>query len=212
MRAGVVLCGGKSTRFGTEDKACSPLAGTPLVRHVADRIAPVVDELVVSCRREQRSAIQSALEGYPLPVRFALDENADQGPLHGMCRGLSETDASSAAVVACDMPFVDPGFLSSLFDLAAESDGAIPRTSDGWYQPLQSVYRVAPTVDAIRSARANGVERPIEAIESLDYVVIEGADLDALASDWTFFNVNTRADRDVAAKRLRSSGGSEQSR
>ena len=50
MRSGVVVAGGRSTRFGAPDKAVADLGGTPMIRRVADRIAPAVEELVVNCR------------------------------------------------------------------------------------------------------------------------------------------------------------------
>ncbi|MFW6384575.1 MAG: molybdenum cofactor guanylyltransferase [Halodesulfurarchaeum sp.] len=209
MRAGVILCGGTSTRFGETDKASRLLAGKPLVRHVADRLFPVIDEVVVSCRREQTDTLEDALVGYDRPVRFAYDERADAGPLHGIGRALSETDATYVVVVACDMPFVDPSFVRHLFETAEERDGAIPRTDDGWYQPLLAVYRSPAVLTAIRRASRMGVDRPIEAVQSLDYVVVADDDLESVTDDWTFFNVNTPEDLERARNRLRSVSPSE---
>ena len=45
--AGVVLAGGRSARMGF-DKALAPLAGRPLVAHVAARFAPQVDALFLN--------------------------------------------------------------------------------------------------------------------------------------------------------------------
>jgi molybdopterin-guanine dinucleotide biosynthesis protein A len=194
MHSGVLLCGGNSTRFGTIDKSVATLAGKPLLRHVADRLAETVDELVVSCREAQAPDIDDALEGYPHPVRFAHDEIQDAGPLHGIKRGLLTANEDDAVVVAGDMPFVDPAFVRYLFDRARASDVALARTPDGWYQPLQAVYAVTPTLDAIEDAERDGIERPIEVVERLDYVVVEGDRLAAVADERTFFNVNTRDD------------------
>ena len=203
MRAGVLVCGGGSTRFGDEDKVCASLAGKPLVRHVADRLRPVVDELVVNCREEQLEAIEDALEGYPLEVSFAFDERADSGPMHGIGRGLAETTTEYAVVVACDMPFVDPSFVQYLFRQAADREGAIPRYGEGdWYQPLQAVYEVASMVEAVREAEAEGIDRPIDAARKLDFATVEGEELWSNTGEWTFFNVNTKADLDEARSRL----------
>mgnify|MGYP000367843854 FL=1 len=115
MRAGVIVAGGRSTRFGDSDKAVADLAGTPMIRRVADRLGRVVDELVVNCREDQVEAIEAALSDHALDPRFALDEDPDQGPMAGIATGLAAVESEYAAVVACDMPFVDPTFVGYLF-------------------------------------------------------------------------------------------------
>lgn len=143
MRAGVIVAGGRSTRFGEADKAVADLAGTPMVRHVADRLAGVVDLLVVNCRRDQVADVEAALSGYERPVRVAVDENPDEGPMAGIRTGLRTVldewrergDADTggwggvaespyAFVAACDMPFVDPPLVDYLFDRATGSANA----------------------------------------------------------------------------------------
>lgn len=203
MAAGVLVCGGGSTRFGDADKVCYPLAGKPLVRHVADRLVPVVDELVVNCRADQHEALREALDGYPHEVTYAFDEQADAGPLHGIGQGLGATDAAYAIVVACDMPFVDPGFVEYLFEVAEGHEAAIPRQGEErWFQPLQAVYHVDAMLDAIDAAEREGIDRPINAARKLDFVTVEGEELRDRADEWTFFNVNTRADLEEAAVHL----------
>lgn len=205
MRAGVLVCGGESTRFGTEDKTSTPLAGKPMVRHVADRLEPVVDGLVVNCRKQQHDSIAEALSGIGLEVTFAFDEGHDRGPMHGIGQGLAATDAPYAAVVACDMPFVDPSFVQYLFRRAEGRDGAIPREGDSdWYQPLQAVYDTQAMRSAVAEAEAEGIDRPITAARKLDFVTVEGEELRDVTGDWTFFNINTKADLDRATERLRS--------
>jgi molybdopterin-guanine dinucleotide biosynthesis protein A len=198
MRSGVLLCGGNSTRFGAVDKSTATLAGKPLVRHVADRLVDLLAELVVSCREDQYDAIATALDGYPKPVEFAYDEAVDAGPLHGIKRGLTATNATDTLVVASDMPFVDPGFVRYLFSRVEGHDVALARTPDGWYQPLQAVYSVPATLAAIEEAEREGIERPIDVVETVEYVVIEGETLASVADERTFFNVNTREDLTAA--------------
>ena len=197
MDAGVLVCGGGSTRFREADKVCADLAGKPLVRHVAEAVAPVVDELVVSCRAEQAEAIEAALENCSRPVSFVFDAHDDAGPLHGIERGLERTDAAFAAVVACDMPFVETEFLRTLLDLARDHEAAVPQQGEEeWYQPLQAVYRVGPMRAAIERAREDGVSRPIKPALALDAVTVRLEDTSA--TDRTFFNVNTRGDLEKA--------------
>jgi len=201
MHAGVVVAGGRSTRFGEGDKALAPLAGTPMVRRVADRLAGPVDELVVNCRTDQRAEIRAALEGYPRPVRFAIDDAPDEGPLAGMRTGLATTDADLAAVVACDLPFLDPGFVRYLFDRAAAHDAAVPYP-DGDPEALHAVYRPGPAVGACERALDRGDRRARAALEGLDRARVVAEEVEAHAVVRTFENVNTRAALADAAERL----------
>lgn len=203
MVAGVLVCGGGSTRFGEQDKVCTALDGTVLVRHVADRIEPVIDSLVVNCRKSQADCLKDTFADYPRPTTFVFDEREDAGPLHGIGRGLEATDEDVAVVVACDMPFIDPDFLRMLLDRIEDHEVAIPRQGEGnWYQPLQAVYRVSAMRSAIDRAIEDGVKRPIDPALSLDAVTIEGEALRANADENTFFNVNTREDFERAREIL----------
>ncbi len=100
MRAGVIVAGGRSTRFGDSDKAVADLAGTPMVRRVADRLGEAVDELVVNCREDQVEAIDTALSDHTLEPTFALDQDPDQGPMAGIATGLWAVDSEYAAEAA----------------------------------------------------------------------------------------------------------------
>lgn len=59
---GVVLAGGRATRMGGIDKGLQALNGRPLWRHVAEALAPQVDELVISANRHLE---QWRASGYP---------------------------------------------------------------------------------------------------------------------------------------------------
>lgn len=217
MRSGVVIAGGRSTRFGDADKAVAPLAGVPMIRRVADRLAPVVDELVVNCRPDQQTAIGDVLDGSPLPVTFALDSEPDQGPVAGIRDGLREASGDLAAVVACDMPFVDPEAMDYLFDRCrgavapppnAEDvgeppyDAAVPRLGDGWFQTTQAVYRPEPMADACDAALERGDRKVLAPLEELSYAVVGEDELTDRTELSAFDNINTQEELDAAEERL----------
>jgi len=204
MRTGVVIAGGRSTRFGDRDKAVADLAGTPMIRRVADRLAGVVDELVVNCRADQVEDIADAMAGYEHEVRFALDEEPDLGPVAGIGTGLRAAEGAYAAVVACDMPFVDPGLVEFLFDVASGRDGAVPRLEDEWFQTTQAVYRTAAMAEACDRALARGDRKILAPLEDLDYVVVDEPEVREHVDLGTFENVNTEADLAAAVERLRA--------
>lgn len=194
MKGAVILAGGFSTRFDDGDKAVASVAGTPMIRRVVSSVVPVVDELVVNARTDQRSAIEQALEDLGTTYRFAFDEEIDRGPLEGMAIGLEDVSAEYTVVLACDMPFVERAFVEYLFERAAGAEAAIPVESGperDWLQPLQAVYETESTLRTTRDALASGIESPVTAVDRLEYerVVVPG---DWGANDvWTLKNVNT---------------------
>lgn len=217
MRSGVIIAGGRSTRFGDADKAVTPLAGVPMVRRVADRLSPVVDEVVVNCRPDQRGAIGDTLAGYELPVEFVLDAEPDQGPMAGIRDGLRGASGEHAFVVACDMPFVDTETASYLFDRCdgdvdpppnAEDvgeppyDAAVPRLGDGWYQTTQAVYRPEPMADACDAALERGDRKILAPLEDLTYAIVGEAELTERVDLSTFDNINTQEEFEAAEKRI----------
>lgn len=205
MRAGVIVAGGRSTRFGDRDKAVADLAGVPMIRRVADRLAPAVDRLVVNCRADQREEIERALSGYVHPTEFALDDDPDLGPMAGIGRGLGVLDADELAfVVACDMPLVDPAFASYLFERAAGRDGAVPKLDDGWYQTTHAVYRAGPMAAACEAALSRGDRKIVAPLSDLEYAVVDDEEVHehaALGPD-VFENVNTEAELDAVTERF----------
>ncbi|MEF8781973.1 MAG: molybdenum cofactor guanylyltransferase [Haloarculaceae archaeon] len=202
MGAGIIVAGGRSTRFGDRDKAVADLAGAPMIRRVADRISGAVDELVVNCRADQRDAIARALEGADHAPTFALDENPGAGPMAGIATGLAAVEAEYTVVVACDMPFVDPSFVEFLFERASGHDAAVPRP-DEWFQTTQAVYRAEPMATACKDALERGEGRIVEPLFELDYVVVDREEIEARTSVETFKNLNTREEFEAAADRLR---------
>ncbi len=215
MTTGAIVAGGRSTRFGEADKSVAPLSGVPMVRRVANRLAgaddpvppgserassgkSVVDDLVINCRADQRDAIEVALDGISLPVRWAIDEEPDLGPMAGIRNACRAAPGEYALVVACDMPFVDPAFVETLFADAAGHDAAVPRLSDRWYQTTQAVYRAGAMADACERALARGDRKIIDPLFDLEFVVVDDATIRKRTDERTFENVNTDADLEAA--------------
>ncbi|SDQ60700.1 molybdenum cofactor guanylyltransferase [Natronobacterium texcoconense] len=199
--SGVIIAGGHSTRFGDGDKALADLAGTPMIRRVVDRLATVTDEVVVNCRDEQREAIDAALEGCEPDVRFAIDPVEDRGPLAGIRTGLEAASREYAAVVACDMPFLDPALLELLADRVQGHDAALVRLEDGWYQTTQAVYRTETMAQAAETTLEGDDARIVVALEDLNSVIVDERDLEGV-DDATFESIDTREALKEATARL----------
>lgn len=200
-RAGVVLAGGYSTRFGDGDKALADVAGRPMVRVVADRLARATDALVVNCRADQRPALEATLAGRD--PAFAEDPAPGRGPLAGAATGLRAVPdgVEYAALVACDMPLVDPDVIALLFERARGRAAAVPRV-DGRSQPAQAVYRVGPAVEAFEAALSRGESALADGISGLDCAVVPESAVTERGSASSFENVNTRTDLAAVAERV----------
>lgn len=204
-QTGVVLAGGYSTRFGEADKALAEIDGTPMVARVVARLSTVVDSVVVSCRDDQQPAFEEAIGALDLDisVQFALDADPDQGPLAGIAHSFEEVDSTYAAVVACDMPFVDPAFIEFLFDQVAEHDAAVPELENGHRQPTQAVYHVARTA-TVATRRLAADNRSLHgALAALDTVVIPSETVEEHTTWRSLRDLNSRE----AFEELRSQNG-----
>ena len=167
-RTGLLLAGGRSTRFGDPDKALADLAGAPLVGHAAAALAPAVDELVLNCRVDQREPLADALDGLDdrLPVRFAVDPVPDEGPVAGLLTGLRVARGRHVVVAGCDQPFLRTATVATLFDRATGAASDDPGTDpapdgaaalvDGRRQPLPAVYRTTAARAAAERTLATG--------------------------------------------------------
>lgn len=211
MRLGLIVAGGYSTRFGDDDKAFADIGGRPMVRHVAERIAPAIDALVVNCRDDQHDGMVGAFDGFGHPVRYAIDEDEGVGPVAGIATGLTVAPegASSTFIVACDMPLVEPSFVSFLFDEmdATGREAVVPRSGDGYHQVLHAVYRTRSMADACERALEEGQRRMLAPLEYLDAEVLDPAAFEGVGSPASFWNVNTPEELDQA--RVRLNGGTE---
>lgn len=209
MRAGAIIAGGRSTRFGDSDKAVAELAGTPMIRRVAEGLAAATDALVVNCRPDQREAIERALDGYENPVRFAEDPETDRGPMAGIgtaCRAAAEAGAEYVFIAACDMPFLDPSLVDLCFDRATADEGeahdaAVPRP-DEWYATTHAAYRAAAMADACERALARGDRKILAPLDELDWVVVEREVLTDAGSLDSFESIDTREAFEAAAARF----------
>lgn len=190
-RAGIILAGGRSERFPTVDKALAPLDGDPLIHHVAAAVAPVVDELIINCRRDQQAEFAAALDAFD--PQFAVDPVPDRGPLVGLRTALEATTATYAAVLPCDMPLLPAAFVDYLFSRASDRTGAVPKI-DETVQPLPAAVHVRAATAAYRDAREQHVERLEEFITMLDPFVVPERVVAAHVDLSAFRNINTHHD------------------
>jgi molybdopterin-guanine dinucleotide biosynthesis protein A len=195
-RTGVVLAGGYSTRFGETDKALAEVNGTAMIARVVSRLTGVVDRIVVSCRERQQPVFERVLSALDtdVPVQFALDPTPDRGPLAGLVSGFEQVETTYAAVVACDMPFVDPAFIAFLFEQVGGHDAAVPEVDDGHRQPTQAVYHVGRTA-TVGDRRLAADELSLRGMLSeLDTLILPAATVSAHTNRRSLRDINSHAE------------------
>ena len=186
--AGIVLCGGKSTRMGVP-KATLPFGPEMMLQRVVRLLGTVVDPIVVVGARGQE------LPALPAAVPITRDERDARGPLEGLRAGLKALPAAvdAAYVTSCDVPLLVPAFVQRLIELLGEHDIAVMEIG-GFAHPLSAVYRRA-TLPHIEELLAHDRLRPaylFEAVRTRRVTPEEMRDVDPDLR--TLRNLNTRED------------------
>lgn len=190
MTTGVILAGGHSRRFEGADKALARHAGRPLIVHVAEAVASVCDELIVSCRDAQQQPLRDALRTHGYEPIVVVDD-AVVGPLEGISNGLKKAATEWSYVVGCDFPRLDPQTLEALTgDRAAE---AVVYTSSGRPQPLCGRYQTEPTEAAAGELLSANCRR-MSALVSKLAVETRPVEQQPFDVETRLTNVNTRDD------------------
>lgn len=156
---GIVLAGGRSTRFGG-DKLAALVAGRPLLHRAIHAVADVADEVVVVLATD--GPVPALPERLRPSIVIARDLVAGRGPLAGLAAGLAVARHPRALLVAGDQPFlrvpVLRALLDELGDAGAERDGPdVVALADGdslW--PFPVALRVA----AVRPAASAALSGP----------------------------------------------------
>lgn len=194
---GVILAGGKSTRFGS-DKASAMLAGRTLLQWVASALEPACEALVVvSARGQQLPPVESRLT-----VRVVEDRYEALGPLAGMVAGFAAAETPLAFVASCDVPLLRPELVRFLSAACEGHDIACPRA---WnlMQPLLAAYRPATCLPVFTEFVERGTLKITAAYEELDTVVIDEPTIRDVDPDLvSFMNANRREVLEEIAERL----------
>ncbi|MDH3519100.1 MAG: molybdenum cofactor guanylyltransferase [Myxococcales bacterium] len=166
--AGIVLCGGRSSRMG-RDKAWLPWRDRPLVAHVVEILRQVVGEVIVVASKDHGLP--------PLAACVVRDRAPGLGPLAGIREGLAHLRGDLAFVCATDAPFITPRYVEAMlaFGCAAAPD------VDGYVQTLSAVYPKAALEHAEALILA-GRMRPLFLLEALHYRRVPARELPDLQS------------------------------
>lgn len=130
---GLVVCGGKSSRMGT-DKSLLQYHGIEQRYHLYQMLKPLCEKVFISIHQEQ---IITAEPGYD----FIIDKNEynDIGPMAAILSAFDEHENGNWLVIGCDYPFMDQKSLSDFPDTIEENKPAAFYSGD-FYEPLAAYY------------------------------------------------------------------------
>ncbi len=190
---GVILCGGRSSRFG-QNKALAHVRGVPMVKRVLEVMRLLFAPLLMVTNRPEEYA------AFNIPM--VSDLVPDRGPMEGIVTAFHHSSNDRLFVVACDMPFLTAPFLRHLAARGRDADLAIPRTAGG-YEPLCASYARA-CADPICRLLDEGRLRAADVVVAGVRVCELGPDeLATFDPDGTLFvNVNTPRDYERALDAL----------
>ncbi len=189
----VIQAGGASSRMG-QDKALMPFLGRPLIARVVERLAGLGDEVLVTTNRPEDYAF--------LNLPLIPDLLPGTGALGGLYTALYAANNPFVAVVACDMPFIDPRLLRAQIDLLEQEgvDAVIPRSLEG-LEPLHGVYRRDTCLPAVKAALDRGDRRMISWFDAAKVRLMTPEEVAVVDPGFrSFINVNSPEEFQKAEK------------
>ncbi len=199
---GFIQSGGRSSRMG-QDKSWLELEGRPMIERVVAAARPVVERLgiIINAANLQTERYEKLAEAWNAKLLFDLHEHL--GPLGGIHTALAHCSAhESALILACDLPFITPEFLSLLFEIHRNDDPksvTVPLDQSERLQPLAAIYAQScrATIEQMLSAKEFKVDLLYSRVPTR---VVNSAEFAHLPNAQRFFiNINTPEDYRTAS-------------
>ena len=187
---GVVLAGGRSSRFG-RDKLEALIDGRSLLSNAIDGVTPASTEILVI-------AAPDATPRLPARTTLVHDPVAFQGPLAGVAAGLRAAHESIVLVIGGDMPTLVGAVVESML-VALDHSGveAVVLEHEGRPRPLPIALRREPALAAADVLLVDGERRLRALMETLATTVIAETTWRALDPyGMTVRDIDTPADLD----------------
>ena len=178
---GIVLAGGRSSRFGS-DKLEAFFDGERLLDRSVAALAPVATEIVVV---SEPASARAAPIRPGVPVHLVEDPEPFGGPLVGLLAGLEAAAEPLVLVVGGDMPSLRADVLRLLVSrLVNHPDrSVVTLAARGRVVPLPMALRTGAATDLARRLLGDGERRLRGLVERLPAIVIEEAEWRPLDPD-----------------------------
>ena len=190
--AGIILCGGRSSRMGGGDKTLLPLGGSTILSRIIERLGQI-RPLAISANGDP-----ARFSAFLLPV-LADTVPGYAGPLAGILAGMqwaAKQGCDRLLTVAGDTPFFPTDLAARLATTAAGQPERIAvASSDGHRHPVFALWPTSLRDDLGRFLVEAGTGRVNSFIDLHDPVDVDFplVERDGQSID-PFFNVNAPAD------------------
>ncbi len=128
--SGVILAGGKSSRYGT-NKALVKIDGISLIERVILVMGRLFQDLILITNTPDEYA--------HLELPMYQDLIKGLGPVGGIYTALSKISNEAGFFVACDMPLLSRELISHMVKVRGDSDVVVPRIS-GMMETMHTLY------------------------------------------------------------------------
>jgi molybdopterin-guanine dinucleotide biosynthesis protein A len=183
---GVILAGGKSTRYGT-NKAFAEVQGVRLIERTIRVMGSVCPRLLLVTNTPAEYAY--------LQLPMVEDLIKGLGPLGGIYTGLEVINDENGLFVACDMPFLREDLLRYLVTLRGDFDAVVPRV-DWMVEPLHALY-TKKCLPSLRKFIRSEELQILKFFKNIRVRYMEEAEIRKIDPDLkSFFNINRPEDLD----------------
>ena len=139
---GVILCGGQSSRMGT-DKGLLKLEAKTWAQTAFDKLAELNFPITISVNEKQHNDYAAVFTS----TELITDDPAltIHGPLSGVLSVHLHHPAEDLLILACDMPLMEAELLKELLTHYQQhtSNDAFVYTNDGEPEPLCGIYKAS---------------------------------------------------------------------
>jgi molybdopterin-guanine dinucleotide biosynthesis protein A len=189
LLSGLILAGGEGLRMAGRDKGLICLAQKPLVEYAIDCIAPLVDDLTISCNRNR-----ALYQGYQLNCivdnkKGEKLENS-QGPMAGLAAGLQHAKHDWLLVIPCDTPLMTTQIMAQLLTKLSTQTGSFLDTyasndplqaivfSHQGLQPLHGLYHksMLPIFEQCLAENKNALQKLLRSMDCIHIVEAKNAE------------------------------------
>lgn len=176
----VILCGGKSSRFG-EDKARALIHGKPVLKHLRDECLKAGIKVVAQADCKDKYA--------DLELETFADDTKHEGPLGGIESAFARLRAEALLFMTCDMPAIDAAMIRTLAESYNQCCDSIFFECEGLLQPFPGVItrEILPFIEQARNSGNMSVKKCVQELARKKML--------RFYSGKAFFNMNTPDDR-----------------